>query len=108
MEKEENKKENVQSGLNIRISLENDDTIEFIDNIDLPEEYKKETLYPYLKDIYRDLSQRGENPNQGIEKAILVEVSMISHYLVCGDSRVAGRQDLPPVRHGEEQLCTTP
>jgi hypothetical protein len=105
MEGKEGKKEELPSGLHIRISVDNEDTIEFIDNIDLPEEYKKETLYPYLKHLYQDLAQRGSDPSKGIEKAVLVEVCSNWHHVVSGDTGDVGRQALSLVRRGGEQLC---
>ena len=61
-------------GLNIRMSLENDDTIEFLDNTEMPENFKKDILTPYLRHLYDDLVSRVANPSIGISKTVFLEV----------------------------------
>ena len=61
-------------GLNIRLSLENDETIEILDDTELPESFKRDVLSPYLRHLYDDLSSRGTHPSSGITKQAFLEV----------------------------------
>ncbi len=71
--------EPLKPGLNIRINLENVDTIEVIDNTELPENFKKDILSPYLRHLYDDLASRGANPAVGIPKTTFLEVLIFHH-----------------------------
>jgi len=66
--------EPVKPALNIRLSLENSETIELLDTTEFPESFKKDVLVPYLKHVYEDLSSRSSNPNIGIPKSIFIDV----------------------------------
>lgn len=71
--------EETKPKINIRICNENDDTIELLDDIDLPDDFKLDIVYPYLKHVYNDLSSRTSLPEQGIPKAIFIDVKSFNY-----------------------------
>lgn len=60
-------------GLNIRISMENENQIELIDDMNLPDVLQNGILESYLDHLYNDLSSRN-SPALGISKALFLEV----------------------------------
>ena len=63
--------------LNIRINAEQDDIIELLDNCEIPENFKKDVLIPYLKHLYNDLTNRNPNPGLGIPKSDFLKVILL-------------------------------
>jgi hypothetical protein len=77
--------------LNVRLSLENDDTVELIDDTELPEGFKRDVLSPYLRHLYDDLASRGSQPEAGINKTTFLEVKLFYQAIVSKHKRVTRR-----------------
>ena len=76
------KKSGDKPGLNIRISLENQDTVEMLDDIDLPEDFKQTVLESYLKHLFEDLASRSVSPSLGISKNTFLEVLRLNQQFI--------------------------
>ncbi len=81
MEPSSNDADAKKPGLNIRLSLENDDTIELIDNTELTDAFKRDVLSPYLRHLYDDLASRSLHPASGIPKNTFLEVLSLLHHI---------------------------
>ncbi len=61
-------------GLTLRLAPDNSDTVELLDEIDLPQDFEKCLLQPYFTQLYDSLEKRVPSQTPGISKTTLLEV----------------------------------
>lgn len=79
--------EAITSGLNpavnLKISAEQTDKLELIDNLEISAVFKSQNLIPYLTSLWESLSARSLNPQEGLPKFAFTEVKFSVDVLVC-------------------------
>ena len=63
----------LSTSLNIKIPLEETDTLELVDNLEITDAFKKQHLIPYLSSLWESLSSRAWSPEQGIQRFVFLE-----------------------------------
>ena len=62
-------------GLTLRLAPDNSDTVELLDEIDLPQDFEQHLLHPYFTQLYESLEKKVPGQTAGLTKTTLLEVA---------------------------------
>jgi hypothetical protein len=77
----------LNADVNMKINLENPETIEIVDNLDITEKFKDQVLIPYLSSLWTSLTMKSSDQTKGVYRPHFIEVTFfLIRTLVCESS----------------------
>ena len=74
----------LNASVNLKISAEQSDKLELIDNLEINPAFKKQYLIPYLNSLWESLSARSIKSIEGLPQFAFIEVrTFIACLIVC-------------------------
>ena len=70
----------LNSTVSLRISPDNPNKVEIVDNLIITSEMREAVLVPYIESLCKSLASRSKHPSHGVPRSVITEVIPIFIY----------------------------